>query len=89
MGDLKNRKLIVAKGILFLVAGVLAAGTLLLQHPDLRVALLLLLAVWCFARFYYFAFYVIEHYVDPGYTFAGLGSFALYLLGRRKRAPNL
>ena len=47
-------------------------------------ALLLATAVWCFARFYYFAFYVIEHYVDPGYKFAGLGSFVAYLFRRRK-----
>ena len=86
MGDLKNPKLIVAKGFLFLFAGVLAAGTLLFLHPDVRAALLLALAVFCFARFYYFAFYVLELYVDPGYKFAGLSSFALYFL--RKRPPS-
>jgi hypothetical protein len=48
-------------------------------------ALLLAVAVWSFARFYYFAFYVIEHYVDPGYRFAGLWDFVRYLLRRRKR----
>jgi len=35
---------------------------------------------------YYFAFYVIEHYVDPGYRFAGLWSFVRYVL--RKRGGN-
>jgi len=49
--------------------------------------LLLAVAVWCFARSYYFAFYVIERYVDPGYRFAGLGSFVRYLLRRRQPAP--
>lgn len=87
MGDLKNPKLIVAKGILFLVAGTMAAGLLLALCPDLRIAALLAIAVWCFARFYYFAFYVIQNYVDPGFKFAGLASFALYLL-RRARAPS-
>jgi hypothetical protein len=87
MGDLKNPTLIYAKGFLFLFAGVLAAGTLLLLHPDWRVAALLALAVWCFSRFYYFAFYVIEHYVDPGYRFAGLGSFLAYLFRSRKSPP--
>lgn len=82
MGDITNPKLIIAKGFLFLLAGALAAAALLLEHPTLKVAFLLGLAVWCFARFYYFAFYVIEHYVDPGYRFAGLGSFAWYLLRR-------
>jgi len=83
MGDLKNPKLIYAKGFLFLLMGLLAAGTLLLLHPDWRAAALLSLAVWSFSRFYYFAFYVIEHYVDPGFRFAGLGSFVMYLLRKR------
>ena len=48
------------------------------------VGLLLGIAVWCFARAYYFAFYVIEHYVDPSYKFAGLWSFVRYLLRSRK-----
>jgi hypothetical protein len=47
------------------------------------VAGLTALAVWAFSRFYYFAFYVIEHYVDPGYKFAGLGSFVVYLFRKR------
>lgn len=86
MGDITNPKLIYLKGFLFLLAGALASAALLLEHPTLKTAFLLGLAVWCFARFYYFAFYVIEHYVDSGYRFAGLGSFALYLL-RRRREP--
>jgi hypothetical protein len=88
MADITNPKLIYAKGFLFLLTGLLAAALLLLEHPDWKVALLLAVAVWCFARFYYFAFYVIEHYVDPGYKFAGLWSFARYLLRRRGRAGS-
>ena len=83
MGDLRNPKLIYAKGFLFLLLGLLAAGTLVLLHPDWRTAALIALAVWSFARFYYFAFYVIEHYVDPGFKFAGLGSFVSYLLRKK------
>lgn len=75
MADITNPMLIYAKGFLFLVTGLLAAALLLLEAPSWRVALLLAIAVWCFARFYYFAFYVIQHYVDPGYRFAGLWSF--------------
>ncbi len=84
MGDLKNPKLIYAKGFLFLLLGFLAGGALLLLHPDWRAAALLAVSVWAFSRFYYFAFYVIERYVDPGFRFAGLGSFVVYLLRRRK-----
>ncbi len=37
-----------------------------------------LICIWSFCRCYYFAFYVIEHYVDSGYRFSGLGSFVKY-----------
>jgi hypothetical protein len=46
---------------------------------------LLVISIWCFCRFYYFAFYVIQHYVDPGYRFSGLWSFVAYLWSRRGR----
>jgi hypothetical protein len=84
MADLKSPTLIYLKGFLFLLAGCVAAGLLVAEQPTLKVALLLAVAIWCFCRAYYFAFYVIQHYVDPGYKFAGLGSFALYLLGKRR-----
>jgi hypothetical protein len=84
MGDLKNPSLIYAKGFLFLLAGCTAAGLILAEKPTLKVAALLLVAVWSFCRCYYFAFYVIEHYVDPGYKFAGLGSFVKYLIRSRR-----
>jgi hypothetical protein len=84
LGDITNKKLIVLKGFLVLVAGVLASVLLIVQYPSLEVVLLLAIAVWSFARFYYFAFYVIEHYVDPSYRFAGLGSVVRYFLRRRR-----
>lgn len=82
--DLTNPKLIYLKGGLFLAIGLLAGGLLVLEHPTLRVALLLTVTIWSFARAYYFAFYVIEHYVDPGFRFAGLWAFAKYLVRNRK-----
>jgi hypothetical protein len=42
-------------------------------------------AIWSFCRFYYFAFYVIEKYVDSSYRFAGLTSFARYLIAQRRQ----
>jgi hypothetical protein len=69
-----------------MLVGVAASVLLLLEHPTWRAGFLLALAVWCFCRFYYFAFYVIEHYVDPGYRFSGLWDFVRYLLQRRKRS---
>jgi hypothetical protein len=84
MKDIRDHRLLYAKGFLFLLGGLLAAGLLLAETPSWKVALLLAIAVWCFARAYYFAFYVIEHYIDPGYKFAGLTDFLRYLFRRRK-----
>jgi hypothetical protein len=84
MRDIRNSRLLYAKGFLFLFGGFLAAGLLLAEKPSWKIALLLAIAVWCFARAYYFAFYVIEHYIDLGYKFAGLVDFLRYLLKKRK-----
>lgn len=83
MKDITSPAWIKFKGILFLIVGVLSAGLLLFKYPKIKVALLLGIAVWCFCRFYYFAFYVIEHYIDPGYRFSGLWSFARSFFSRR------
>ncbi|HBE69087.1 MAG TPA: hypothetical protein DDW52_13135 [Planctomycetaceae bacterium] len=82
MRDLTNPKAIIAKGLLFLVLGGLASAIILVIEPDLRIAALHIVAIWAFCRFYYFAFYVIEHYVDDGYRFDGLVSAAKYLVSR-------
>lgn len=84
MSDLTSKRLIYLKGFLFLFGGITASAILLLEHPTVKVAVMLAIAVWCFCRAYYFAFYVIEHYVDGQYKFAGLGSFVKYLFKRDK-----
>jgi hypothetical protein len=84
MRELKSSRWIVAKGLLFLILGLLCAVLLAIEYRSLRSVALLVVAVWCFCRFYYFAFYVIERYVDPGYRFSGLVSFARYVLQRRR-----
>ncbi len=88
MADLKDPRLIYVKGSLFLLSGCLAGGMLLAERLDLRTGFLLAIAIWCFARAYYFAFYVIEHYVDPSYKFAGLIDFAKYLIWGRPNQPR-
>jgi hypothetical protein len=88
VADLTNPRLIYLKGFLFLLTGLLASALLVAECPTLKVILLLAVAVWAFARFYYFMFYVIEHYVDPGYRFAGLWAFACYLLRRKPPGPR-
>jgi len=84
MKDLTSAKWIKLKGILFLFAGIVSALLLILKHWDFETVLLLAISIWCFCRFYYFAFYVIEHCVDPGYKFSGLWSFIRYSLGKRR-----
>ena len=82
MKDLSNPFWIKLKGILFLLIAVVAAALVLLNDPKWPTAVLLALAIWSFCRFYYFAFYVIEKYVDPSYKFSGLIAFVRYWLRR-------
>jgi hypothetical protein len=84
VADIKNPRLLYAKGALFLLGGIMASGLILVERPAIKVALLLVIAIWCFSRAYYFAFYVIQHYVDPSYKFAGLWSFVRYVIEKRR-----
>ena len=84
MGDLKNPKIIWLKGVLFLLLGLMAAGLIVFKTWDPQIAVLLLITIWACCRSYYFAFYVIEHYVDSNYLFAGLIDFLKYALTRRR-----
>jgi hypothetical protein len=84
MQDLTSPIWIKLKGILFLVLGLISATLLFMGQRSLRTLLLLAVSIWCFCRFYYFAFYVIERYVDPSYRFSGLLSFARYMLSRQR-----
>ena len=82
MKDLTNTTWIKVKGFLFLVLGSAAAAQLIAERPTWKTAALLTLTIWSFCRCYYFAFYVIEKYVDARYKFSGLWSFAKYFFGR-------
>jgi len=63
MSDLRDPRLIYLKGCLFFLGGLLAGVALLLERPSLRAAFLYAAGVWCFARFYYFVFWVIPVYL--------------------------
>ncbi len=63
------------KAWLFLTIGVLAGGLLLAECWSWKNAALLGLTVWAFCRAYFFAFWVIERWIDPGYRYAGLWDF--------------
>jgi len=85
MADLKDPRLMYLKGILFLGIGLLSSGLILLLSGSWQMAVLLVLAIWSFCRLYYFMFYVIEHYIDGNFKFAGILSFLRYLLTPQKR----
>ena len=69
MADLKSPRVIYLKGGLFLLIGVAAGVLLVLRQPQWQTGALLAVCVWASCRFYYFAFYVIQHYVDDSYRY--------------------
>ncbi len=84
MRDLHSTKAMWLKGWLFLIIGLMSAAILLVENWSWRAALLLVLCVWGFCRAYYFAFYVIERWVDPQFKFSGLGNFLTWWWRSRK-----
>ena len=54
-----------------------------MESPSLRTALLIGIVAWAFSRLYYFAFYLIEKYIDPGLRFAGVSGALRYVLAQR------
>ena len=85
MTILANTRIILVKGFLFLFVGLFSLTLLASERLTLKETALIALAIWSFCRFYYFAFYVIEHYVDSAYRFTGLLSFARYMVGKETR----
>ena len=82
--DLKNPKWMYLKAILFVFIGICCFVLLWVESPNLKTAVLLGLMIWAFCRAYYFAFYVIEKYIDPKYRFSGLFSFIHYIVRNKK-----
>lgn len=78
MRDIRSNRVMCLKGAMFLLIGLLSAMILLAENLSWRTALMLALCVWGFCRAYFFAFYVIERWVDPEFRFSGLGHFAVY-----------
>lgn len=84
MRDLQSTKAMWFKAWLFLFIGVASAALLLVERADLRTTALLAACVWGFCRAYYFAFYVIERWVDPQFKFSGLGHFIAWWWRQRR-----
>jgi len=81
--DIKSPTLLKLKGVLFLTLGLIAGGLLVIQSPDWTTVGLLLIVIWAFSRFYYFAFYVLHHYADKNFNYSGLCHLIRYLLGKK------
>jgi hypothetical protein len=82
MKNLLTAKWMYLKAGLFVIIGFSSAALLLAESPSLKNAFLLALLVWSMCRAYYFAFYVIERYIDPSFKFSGVGSAFRYMLRR-------
>lgn len=77
------------KLLLFVLLAGLAATCLLLQHPSWSTIACLGALTWAAARAYYFAFHVVQHWIDPGYRFRGLSHFFSWCWRRvRERCPR-
>ena len=87
MVDIKKVWLTYTKGFFLFITGFISSLLLVLLNFNFKTIVLLFLAIWGFCRAYYFAFYVIQHYVDPNYKFSGLIDFAKYSL--KKGRSNL
>ena len=85
MRDLTKPGAMWLKAILLLAIGLTSFVLLAIELHSLQGVLLLVVSIWAFSRTYYFAFYVIEKYLDPTYRFSGLLSFVRYLLTRKSQ----
>ena len=84
MRELKDARWIRLKAVLFVCTGAFAVGLLVADRTTLKEMFLLAVAIWAFCRAYYFAFYVVERYVDPEFRFSGLASLLRHLVGSRR-----
>lgn len=86
--DIKSPAVLKLKAVLFVVIAALSFGLLLLLVLPVfswPIAVLFPLCIWACCRAYYFCFYVMEHYAEPGFKYAGLLDLARHLARRRDR----
>jgi hypothetical protein len=81
--DITQKWLLHAKGFLFLVTGLIAAGLIYFDSQNIRTIGLLAAVIWAFCRFYYYLFYVLEHYAGRDRKYAGIVDALKYILKRR------
>ena len=83
MRDLNSHRSMKIKAALFAAIGLVSGCLLWISIPTFKSLVLLVLCIWAFCRLYYFAFYVIERYIDPGFRFSGVLDAVRYLLSSR------
>ncbi|MEY4394777.1 MAG: hypothetical protein RL595_2026 [Planctomycetota bacterium] len=88
MADIKDLRLLCLKGALFVALGLLAGAIILLKYPDWQLVWMMFISIWAFCRAYYFAFYVIEKYMDPTFKFAGLTSVLSYFWNKQHKKSS-
>jgi hypothetical protein len=88
MRDLTSHRSMKLKAALFAAIGLLSGCLLWISIPTFKSAVLLILCIWAFCRLYYFAFYVIERYIDPGFRFSGVFDAMRYLLRTKNKQEN-
>lgn len=72
MGDLTSKRVIIIKGWLFFAIAVIAALLIVQRSPRVVTVILVGTLAWSSCRFYFFLFYVLERYVDPGMKYRGV-----------------
>ena len=87
MQNLLRPRWMAIKAALFVVIALLAGLCVIRRDPTWTTAGCVVAIAWASSRAYYFAFYVIGHYVDPAFRFAGLIDFARWALRRRRSPP--
>ena len=89
LSDLRSKRLIVLKGVLFAAIVLLCAAIILNESRRLSTLVAVLLLSWASARFYYFLFYVLHQYVDPSLKYDGFVPMLRQLWRRRRpRGPR-
>jgi len=87
--DITSPILLKMKGALFACLGLLSGALLLFPAFSWKALALLAICVWAFCRAYYFCFYVLQHYVDPTFRYAGIGDALKYvLIGKATARPK-
>lgn len=89
MSDIKDPRLLWAKGLLFLGLAALAGWMIWIKIPDWETILVLAIFAWACSRAYYFAFYVIEKYADPNFRYSGLLSLLGYIKAKLLGQPYI